>query len=158
MVFLHVNKGVKLDYFTLLASELAKLDDVSNIKEELLRKGGKTTRAYKLNFDYNAFPLSALEVVDESPLKFINLRLTISYPKDKYPREFALDVINNFNSTSICLKAFYADTGDEKDFDISYNVEDVFFVTESDLGSILDKKIDMLIRGPLEVHKALDKE
>lgn len=147
-----------MEYFTLLAKELSKLDSVSNIQEELLKKGGKTTKAYKLNFDYTKFPLTALEVIDESGLRFVNLRLTISYPRDKYSVEFVLKVLNDFNSTSVCLKAFYADDGDNKDFDIAYNIEDAFLVSEHDLGSVLEKKIEMLVRGPLVVHKALDKE
>ncbi len=152
-------KGVKLEYFTLLAKELSKLDSVSNIQEELLRKGGKTTKAYKIDFDYAKFPLTGLEVTDGAGLRFINLRLTISYPRDKYSVDFVLKVLNDFNSTSVCLKAFYVDDGDNnKDFDIAYNIEDVFLASEHDLGPALEKKIEMLVRGPLSVHKEMDKE
>lgn len=147
-----------MEYFTLLAKELAKLDSVSNIKEDLLKKGGKTTKAYKINFDYTKFPLSALEVIDENGLRFINLRLTISYPKNRYPEDFVLKTLNSFNSTSVCLKAFFSDGGDNDDFDIAYNIEDVYLSSENNFDPVLEKKIEMLVRGPLVVHKAMDKE
>ena len=41
---------------------------------------------------------------------------------------------------------------------ISYNIEDVFLASEHDLGPALEKKIEMLVRGPLSVHKEMDKE
>ncbi|MBJ2583360.1 hypothetical protein JF968_22560, partial [Salmonella enterica subsp. enterica serovar Hadar] len=72
-----------MEYFTLLAKELSKLDSVSNIQEELLKKGGKTTKAYKIDFDYAKFPLTGLEVTGGAGLRFVNLRLTISYPRDR---------------------------------------------------------------------------
>lgn len=146
-----------MEYFTLLAKELSKLDIAVNIQEELLKKGGKTTKAYVINFDYKKLPLTALEVIDDSGLRFINLRLTISYPRDKYPVDFVLKSLNDFNSTSMCIKSFYIESDDNKDFDIAYNIEDAFLVSEHVLGSVLEKKIEMLVNGPLALHKVLDK-
>ncbi|HDR2401480.1 TPA: hypothetical protein QCH81_002225 [Enterobacter bugandensis] len=147
-----------MNYKTLLAKELSKNEKVKDIKEKLLSKEEGVTTAYKINFDYNGFPLAGLEVLDGAGLRFLNMRLIISYPKNKYEIEFVKDVVNNFNLSNIGLKAFYDFEGSEKEFDISYNLEDVFDENDLNPGLILDKKINMLVRGPRDIHKELDKE
>ncbi|MFO5197632.1 hypothetical protein RCL06_24870, partial [Salmonella enterica subsp. enterica serovar Typhimurium] len=77
------------------AKELSKLDSVSNIQEELIKKVVKTTKAYKIDFDYAKFHLTGLEVKDGAGLRFVNLRLTISYHRDKYSVDFLLRVLND---------------------------------------------------------------
>lgn len=147
-----------MEYLTILSNELSKIDGVSNIEEKLLKNGGKTTKAYQINFDYEKFPLSGLEILDDSGFRFINIRLTISYQKSKHAEIDVLNMINEFNSMSVCLKAFYVENKDSKEFDIVYNIEDVLLEKEKPLVSIFEKKVDMLIRGPLSIHKEMEKE
>lgn len=149
--------GIKLEFLTLLSTELSKIDGVSNISEKPLNSRGKKTNAYQIDFDFNKFPLSGLEIVDDSGLRFINMRLTVSYSKKKYDVSYVLDLINKFNFVNICLKACYVDSGDDKEFEIAYNVEDVISSEANSLGSALETKIEMIVRGPSDIHKEMDK-
>jgi len=141
-----------------LSNELDGVDGVSNLKEREMSVKNKLNKTFQIDFDYFGFPLNALEIVDSDGFRFLNIRLTISYSKSEYDPGRIIDLINKYNSTSMCTKAFYKDDGDVDEFDISYNIEDVIEEGISLSEKILSKRMEMLVRSPRNIHKAMDGE
>ena len=151
-----------MEYLTLLARNLLTLEGVSDIEELPLKNETNATGACKISFNYKGFPLSGLEIIYNGELRFVNIRLTLSYDIGQHKTPLIMELINNFNAKSAYLKAFYIDAKKESngnestEFKIVYNIEDVFPLDFTDSIPILDKKIELLSIGPMRLHKELD--
>lgn len=139
-----------------LSAELSGVDGINNISEERQKSNRKETKAVEINFDYLKFPLSALEVIGEGAIRFINIRLTISYSKEKYPINETAKILNGFNAKSMCVKAFYIESENSDEYDIAYNIEDVVDSDYVFQPAMIERKITMIVRAPTEVHKVMD--